>query len=157
MVTNPPKGLVQQQDDLFKRTEKRAKTLLQKLNIPLCIQLIICVIIIAIHILALTPQNLQRIEGIFFDLYFRVRPQAEITEKVAYIEISEDSIQSLGRWPWPRHFHAVMTHVLSEWGARAVVFDIVFSEPSTDFDDGAFEEALKNAQARHGNFLSCYS
>ncbi|MFA7002164.1 MAG: CHASE2 domain-containing protein, partial [Candidatus Omnitrophota bacterium] len=31
---------------------------------------------------------------------------------------------------------------LSDWGARAIIYDILFTEPSTELDDGAFAEAI---------------
>ena len=33
-------------------------------------------------------------------------------------------------WPWPRDFHAALVRYLTASGARAVVFDFVFSERS---------------------------
>src|SRR5437762_1055807 len=52
-------------------------------------------------------------------------------------------------WPWPRDFHAGLVRYLTAAGARAIVFDVVFSEPSvytragvTD-DDTMFAEATK--------------
>ena len=50
-------------------------------------------------------------------------------------------------WPWPRDFHAGLVQYLSAAGARAIVFDFVFSEPSVYTrveradDDTAFAEA----------------
>ncbi len=50
-------------------------------------------------------------------------------------------------WPWPRDFHAALVRYLSAAGARAIVFDLVFSEPSiytqvgVADDDTAFAEA----------------
>lgn len=64
---------------------------------------------------------------------------------IAYIEIAEDSLDAIGRWPWPRHYHAVMTHILKEWGAKDVMFDMIFSEPGDSFDDGALAESIQQA------------
>ena len=50
-------------------------------------------------------------------------------------------------WPWPRDFHAGLVQYLTAAGARAVVFDLVFSEQSIYTreavvdDDAAFAEA----------------
>ena len=85
---------------------------------------------------------LKRFVFFFLDYFFRNRPAIQASPDIAYIEIAEDSIQGIGRWPWPRQYHAVLTHYLTEWKARAIVFDVLFSEPSTEFDDGAFGEAL---------------
>ncbi len=42
----------------------------------------------------------------------------------------------------------MLAHILNEWGARAIVFDIIFSEKSEDFDDGALREALEKAPGK---------
>ena len=49
-------------------------------------------------------------------------------------------------WPWPRDSYALVVQFLKEAGARAVVFDAIYSEPSVfagDYnDDQAFAEAM---------------
>ena len=49
------------------------------------------------------------------------------------VAIDEKSLSELGRWPWPRTVMARLVDRLNAYGARAVGFDIVFSEP----DDNA--------------------
>ena len=109
------------------------------------IPFILCFSIIFFHVLFFTPQRVERLENFFYDMFFRIRPPLNVVDNIAYIEVAEDSIQVFGRWPWERHVHAVLLHILSQWKAKAAVFDIVFSEPSNDFDDGAFEEGLEEA------------
>ena len=43
--------------------------------------------------------------------------------------IDEKSLSELGRWPWPRTTIAKLVDVLNEYGAKAIGFDIVFTEP----------------------------
>jgi adenylate cyclase len=43
--------------------------------------------------------------------------------------IDEKSLSELGRWPWPRTTIARLVDRLKGYGAKAVGFDIVFSEP----------------------------
>ena len=47
--------------------------------------------------------------------------------------IDEKSVSELGRWPWPRTTMARLVDQFKAGGAKAVGFDIVFSEP----DDNA--------------------
>ena len=53
-------------------------------------------------------------------------------------------------WPWPRDFHAGLVRYVTDAGARAVVFDFVFSERSiytqvgVAEDDAAFAEATRD-------------
>jgi len=77
------------------------------------------------------------------DLRFQLRAKNPVIDKIVIIEIGEDTIKYLGRFPFDRDYHAVVTRALAEFGAKAIVFDLFFSEPhATDKD---FEEALKTS------------
>lgn len=60
------------------------------------------------------------------------------------IEIGEDSIKKLGRFPFERGYHAAIIKALSEFQAKGIVFDIFFSEPSDE--DREFEDAMRKAK-----------
>ena len=77
------------------------------------------------------------------DMRFRLRPQAPATDKIAIIEIADDTISKIGRFPFDRSYHALIVKALSETGAKAVVFDLFFSEPSPS--DAEFVDAVKKA------------
>lgn len=77
------------------------------------------------------------------DFRFRIRPairKIPVTDKVAMIEIGEDSIKKLGRFPFDRSYHAILIKALSEFGAKAILFDIFFSEPQEH--DRELEDAI---------------
>lgn len=76
----------------------------------------------------------------FYDLFFRLRPKPAISEKIAIIEITDNTLNKLSAWPLPRDFHASLIKVLGEFGAEAVVFDIIFSENT--FYDQVFSKAI---------------
>lgn len=54
------------------------------------------------------------------------------SKEIAVILIDETSLRSMnpvvGRWPWPRSVHADVIDFLALGGARAVLFDILFTE-----------------------------
>lgn len=77
------------------------------------------------------------------DLRFRIRPHIRTTDKVVMVEIGEDTIEKLGRFPFERSYHALLVKALSENGAKAIIFDIFFSEPAET--DPEFEEALRHS------------
>jgi adenylate cyclase len=56
----------------------------------------------------------------------------QLPDEIAVILIDEQSIRQMnrvvGRWPWPRSVHADLIDFLSLGGAKAVVFDILFTE-----------------------------
>jgi len=83
-------------------------------------------------------------ESFFYDLRLKLRPAASMSSDVVIIEISDDTINNLGKWPLPRDFHASLVKVLAEQGVKAIVFDILFSEP-TLYDD-LFTESIKQAK-----------
>ncbi|HET7229663.1 MAG TPA: adenylate/guanylate cyclase domain-containing protein [Longimicrobium sp.] len=61
--------------------------------------------------------------------------------------IDERSLREMaptrGRWPWPRDVHAGVLQWLSFAGARAVIYDVQFTEPGEDaVGDSAFADAL---------------
>ncbi|OLN28923.1 Adenylate cyclase [Desulfovibrio sp. DV] len=59
------------------------------------------------------------------------------------VAVDEASFQEIGLpWPWPRALHARLLNALAKAGARLVVCDIVFAEPSTPEQDDALAQAL---------------
>lgn len=54
------------------------------------------------------------------------------TSQIVIVDIDEESIAALepqlGRFPWPRWVHARLVNYLSEAGAKAVGFDVIFAE-----------------------------
>ena len=76
------------------------------------------------------PGPLERLRLQVFDFYQVAAPRAsEGPGGTVIVDIDEDSIARLGQWPWPRTELAQLTRRLERSGARAIVFDIVFSEP----------------------------
>lgn len=146
MAIKPPSHLVIQPDPPFKRLQKAARQTLSKLTRGILLQFGCCLLIIVLNVGLLLLPGSERIENFFHDYFFRFRKTIATHPSIVMIEIAEDSIQGIGRWPWPRQYHAVMTHLLTEWGAKAIVFDMIFSEPNTEFDDGAFIESLKKSK-----------
>jgi len=88
---------------------------------------------------------MERFENVCVDFFFRQRPAIAMSPAIVHIDMAEDSLQALGRWPWPRYNHAAMVHILHEWGAKAIVFDVIFSETSTTFDDESLAQAVREA------------
>jgi len=66
-----------------------------------------------------------------FDMRARHNPKQSSSD-VAIILIDEASLRGMnpivGRWPWPRSVHADVVEFLSMSGAKAVLFDILFTE-----------------------------
>ncbi|MEM9724175.1 MAG: adenylate/guanylate cyclase domain-containing protein [Pseudomonadota bacterium] len=64
-----------------------------------------------------------------FDLLQTAAPREYGTNQVAIVDVDEASIAAKGQWPWDRSKLAELTERLRAAGARAIGFDMVFSEP----------------------------
>ena len=80
-----------------------------------------------------------------YDFRLKIRPPLKASPEIILIEISDDTLSSLGKWPLPRDFHAGLLQVLKEKGVRMAVFDLIFAEPTM------FDEALAEAARESGN------
>lgn len=85
----------------------------------------------------------KRLEYFSLDLSFRIKGHHEFNPKIIIIEISDSDVAAIGQWPWPRALHATMAKTLSDLGARAIYFDMLFSEPSSETDDKLLEDSVK--------------
>lgn len=67
-----------------------------------------------------------------FDYYQEIKPREVPTPEnkpVTIIDLDEQSLETIGQWPWPRNVLAQMVENLMQMGAVLVAFDIVFAEP----------------------------
>lgn len=67
------------------------------------------------------------------DRWVRLHADARAVDPdIVLVDIDDASLADMqdiaGRWQWPREIHADLVEALAEFGARAVVFDITFSE-----------------------------
>jgi HD-GYP domain-containing protein (c-di-GMP phosphodiesterase class II) len=85
------------------------------------------------------------IENASLDRMFQERgPQAP--DDVAVVAIDDVTFSDLGRrWPFPRSMMARAVDRLSEAGAREIVIDIQYTEPSRPREDTALYEAIGRA------------
>lgn len=86
-----------------------------------------------------------------YDLRLKLRGARPVSEDVVLIEIGDDSIKKIGRWPFDRQYHALLIDVLKEFGARQVGFDILFA------DESPGDAVLEKAAAKAGNVYFSYA
>ncbi len=75
------------------------------------------------------PFPLEELRVRTFDAYQIIQPRATTQRPVVIIDIDEKSLARFGQWPWPRTRVADLVKRLTELGAAAIAFDIVFAEP----------------------------
>src|SRR5690348_12477088 len=54
------------------------------------------------------------------DLYFRMRPAAPPSSRVALVLIDDAALSRIGRWPWPRHELARLVRAVSAQHPKAI-------------------------------------
>ncbi|MDH4395384.1 MAG: adenylate/guanylate cyclase domain-containing protein [Limnobacter sp.] len=63
---------------------------------------------------------------------------------IVIVAIDEASFEELDMaWPFPRSLHGKLIERARADGAKAVVFDVIFSEPSSTEQDNAFAESIR--------------
>lgn len=75
------------------------------------------------------PFPVQSLRDLTFDWYQRLAPREGIDLPVRIIDVDEASLAEIGQWPWPRNILAELTTRLTQMGAAAVAFDVLFPEP----------------------------
>jgi adenylate cyclase len=104
---------------------QKLKTILQ--ITPLTIT--IFVILMALMLFLFDFKFLRLVELKTLDLRMASRGDVAPGNETVIAAIDEKSVSELGRWPWPRTTIARLVDQLRKEGAKAVGFDIVFSEP----------------------------
>jgi adenylate cyclase len=65
-----------------------------------------------------------------FDTYQQISPRPyDAGLPLRIVDIDEESLKRVGQWPWPRTVLADLVKKLSDNGAAAIGFDMVFPEP----------------------------
>ena len=94
------------------------------------------------------PNTLSTLRGAGFDTLQRIWPRENTNaQPVRIVDIDEASLKKLGQWPWPRTELAKLVDELSELGAAAIAFDIIFPEsdrmsPDLVLQDPTVKQAL---------------
>lgn len=97
-------------------------------------------------VLLQTTSAPERLDFWLYDTIITANP-SKLTNDVVIVGIDELSMDRLGRWPWPRTTHAQLIEKLHEAGAKTIVFDILFPEPSPG------DRAMASAMQEHGNVI----
>jgi adenylate cyclase len=77
----------------------------------------------------LDPPPLQEVRLRTFDFYQSLRPRQTESRPVVIADLDEASLKDIGQWPWPRTIVADVVTKLTQLGAVAIAFDVIFAEP----------------------------
>ncbi|WP_447972879.1 CHASE2 domain-containing protein [Nitrospira sp. Kam-Ns4a] len=93
---------------------------------------------------------IQTVELKSLDHRFRLHADpAAASKDLVLVAVDEASLETFGRWPWPRDRHGYLVQYLNEAGAKAIVFDILFMEP--DRSEEEFDQVFADSVAAAGN------
>ena len=86
------------------------------------------------------------IENQSIDFRFKQRGELQSSRDIVLVSITDDCVEKLGSWPWPRETHAKLLKILKSAGAKLAAFDIMFTEESLmgEADDAEFARAIAN-------------
>jgi len=89
-----------------------------------------------------------RLQGLAYDTMLPRGP-ARPDRRILIVDIDEQSLQAIGRWPWPRETLAALLERIQGSGPAVIGLDILLPEPG----DPAGDRALA-AQLKHSNVVA---
>jgi transcriptional regulator with GAF, ATPase, and Fis domain/CHASE2 domain-containing sensor protein len=105
-------------------------------------------VILATILLVLLFDHLGFFEGTnqhLYDLSFRLRGPLPSSKDILLVEIHEETLKKLGRWPLRRYYYSSLLERVKE--AEVVVLDVILSEPTRD------DSLLERSMERHGRVI----
>ncbi len=79
-----------------------------------------------------------------YDIYSCIRGTNSLPDNMVIVGIDEESFSNMELpWPWPRSIHGKLIKALRSSGARGIIMDIIFSDPSNPQEDRAMAEAIR--------------
>jgi diguanylate cyclase len=64
---------------------------------------------------------------------------------ITLVTIDDHALQQIGRWPWPRRYHAELIDKLTQAGAKRIFLDVVFETQSDPIDDNLLAAAIRRS------------
>ena len=89
------------------------------------------VIVLAVWVLHQGTDAIGSLERRFYD-FGSTSSGRQPSDRVAVIAIDDQSVENIGRWPWPRDVHAQLIDRLAAGRAKTIVYTTFFFEPQTD-------------------------
>lgn len=88
------------------------------------------------------------VENWFYDLRTqRFYEHDSVSPNLVILELTDESLNKVGRFPWTRTRYAKILDNLKAYGARVVMFDVLFPEPESKSADKAFLAGIERFAA----------
>jgi adenylate cyclase len=101
-------------------------------------------------IVYLAPQELKWLNHKAYDLKLSLFVKPKLNPDIVHLDIDDESIKRYGQWPWDRAISARIVEKLTEFGAKAIVFDIMYASKGRSTSG---DEALAKAIAESGRVI----
>ncbi|MBV9523934.1 MAG: adenylate/guanylate cyclase domain-containing protein [Alphaproteobacteria bacterium] len=89
------------------------------------------------------PAPLEELRLRSFDLFQLAAPRRSADRPAVIIDIDDTSLHTHGQWPWPRTLIAELINRLTDLGAAAIGFDVIFAEPDR-YSPGTMVELVRD-------------
>jgi CHASE2 domain-containing sensor protein len=96
---------------------------------------------------AALPDSFKTARQILFDQYQRHFPRVPAAQPVTIVEIDEETLASVGQWPWPRNRLANLVDAIDALKPLAIGLDIYMPEPDQTSPDKVAANLPKSAAA----------
>ncbi len=92
------------------------------------IGIVITIVFVILALVRFIP--FERLEMLLYDLRYQLRGKVQASPEIVIVGVDDRSLQAIGRWPWDRDKIADLLFRVNAMGARVIMPDFVFSEPS---------------------------
>jgi diguanylate cyclase len=72
--------------------------------------------------------------------------RAAVSGDIVVVGLDEASAKQFGQWPWPRRHDAALIDKLRAMGAKRIVYNVIFAEPSNPIDDAMLVASFDRAK-----------
>ena len=96
-------------------------------RVTLALGVLLAVILSAVYLVH--PDFIEHLQFKLTDGIVAGAAEPGITDKVAVVEIDEQSLEAWGQWPWPRSRLATLLNEIAGMGARCIALDFIMAEP----------------------------
>jgi CHASE2 domain-containing sensor protein/signal transduction histidine kinase len=110
---------------------------------------LITVLATLLAVAALYAGVTRRVDNLLYDMVavWRAPPPSD---RILIVEIDNQSLNEVGKWPWPRDVHARLIEELNKAEPKTIAYDVLFMEPGVPEQDAALTAAMA---ARRNVFL----
>lgn len=103
--------------------------------------------LVSFALLCLKPGCFDILDWKLYDLKLQVFSKSMVNGNIVHVDVDDYAIEEMGQWPWDRDKSARIVQRLTEFHARAVVFDILYSTRGKNAEgDEALFKAVASSQ-----------